>query len=91
MYGGGNVQQKKPLRAASCVTKERSSHLSPVLVYDFLSPCKFRTLTRTSLYSSTLDAQNPVLEVIHQQSVNVYLHVQQECSAEPSVRSILFH
>ena len=41
MYNG-SVQQN-PLCAASC--QEESSHLSPVLAYDFLSQCKFSTPT----------------------------------------------
>ena len=74
----------------SCVTKD----LSPVLAYEFLSRCKFSTLTSTPLYSTRLYAQNPVFENVHQQkSVNGYLHiyVQRECSAEPFMRRILCH
>ena len=38
-----------------------------------------------------LYAQNPVFEIVHDESVKVYLHihVQRECSAEPSMRRIL--
>ena len=74
MYSG-NVQQN-PSCAASCHNK--SSHLSPVLVYDFLSRCKFSsTPTRTPLYISInrLYAQNPVFEIVREESVKVYLHM----------------
>ena len=37
----------------------------------FLSRCKFSTLTSTPLYSSRLYAQNPVFEIVHQESVKV--------------------
>ena len=53
--------------------KDRSSHLSSVLAYDFLSRCKFSTLTSTPLHSSRLYAQNSVFEIVHQESVKVYL------------------
>ena len=38
-----------------------------------------------------LYAQNPVFEIVHDESVKVYLHiyVERECSAEPSMRRIL--
>ena len=70
----GNVQQNT-LCAASC--HQESSHLSPVLAYDFLSRCKSGTLTSTPLYSSIdrLYAQNPVFEIVHEESVKVYLHM----------------
>ena len=73
MYNG-NVQQN-PTRAASC--HNESSHLSPVLAYDYLSRCKFSTPTSTPLYSSInkLYAQNPVFEIVREESVKVYLHV----------------
>ena len=72
------------------------SHLSPVLAYDFLSRGKFRTLTSTPMYSSRLYAQNPMFEIVHEESVKVYLHihVDGECSREPStytVRRIMCH
>ena len=72
MYNG-NVQQN-PSCAASC--HNESSHLSPILAYDFLSPCKFSTPTSTPLYSSInrLFAQNPVFEIVRE-SVKVYLHM----------------
>ena len=59
--------------------------------------CEFITSTSTSLYSgiNTLFAQNPVFEIVHDESVKVYphieLHVQRGCSAEPSMRRILCH
>ena len=69
-----NVQQN-PSRAASC--HNESSHLSPVLAYDFLLRCKFSTPTSTPLYSSIdrFYAQNPVFEIVREESVKVYLHM----------------
>ena len=59
----------------SILCHEGSSRLSPVLAYDFLSRCKFNTLTSTPLYSSSrLYAQNPLFEIVHEESVMVYLH-----------------
>ena len=47
----------------------------------------------TTLYNSIsrLYAQNPVFEIVDDESVKIYLHihVQRECSAEPSMRRIL--
>ena len=73
MYNG-NVQQN-PSCAASC--HNESSHISPVLAYDFLSRCKFITPTSTPLYSSInrLYAQNPVFEIVRVESVKVHLHM----------------
>ena len=70
----GNVQQNL-LCAASCHLE--SSHSSPVLAYDFLSRCKFSNPTSTFLYRSInrLYAQNPVFEIVHDDSVKVYLHM----------------
>ena len=62
----GNVQQKNPLRAASCVAKNISPRFSP---------------TSTPMYSSKLYAKNPVFEIVHEESVKVYhlhIHVQRE-------------
>ena len=65
------IFSKNPLCAESCVTKD--VHISPpVLVYDFLSRCKFSTLTSTPMYSSRFHAQNSVLEIVHEESVKVY-------------------
>ena len=62
-------------------------HLSSSLANDFWSPCKFSALTTTPLYSSTptstslysginrLYAQNPVFEIVHDESVKAYLHI----------------
>ena len=54
-------------------------HLSQVLAYDFSSRCKFSTPTSTStpLYSSInrLCAQNPVFEIVREESLQVYLHM----------------
>ena len=58
--------------------KAGPSHLSPVLAYYFLSRCKFSTLTRSPSKSniiSRLYAQNPVFEIVHQESVKVYLNI----------------
>ena len=85
----GNVQQN-PLCAASC--HEESSHSSPVLTYDFLSRCKFSTPTSTPLYSSKINrlyAQNPVFEIVHDESVWYIYTYTTECLAEPSTRRIL--
>ena len=73
MYNG-NVQHNSSC-AAPCHNKP--SHLSPVLDYDFLSRCKFSTPTSTLLYSSInrLYAQNPVFEIVREESVKVYLHI----------------
>ena len=71
----GNIQQN-PLCAVSC--HEESLHLAPVLAYGFLSRCKFSAPTSTSLYSSSsnrLYAQNPVFEIVHDESVKVYIHI----------------
>ena len=71
MYNG-NVQQNP-----SCVAEP--SRLFPVLAYDFLLRCKFSTPTinSTPLYSSInrLYAQNPRFEIVHEESVKVYLHM----------------
>ena len=71
----GNVQQNH-LCAASCTTKDIhiSSRFSPVF---FLSRCKFSTPTSTSLYSgiNTLYTQNPVFEIVHDESVKAYLYM----------------
>ena len=73
MYNG-NVQQN-----SSCAVSRHneSSHISPVLAYDFLSRCKFSTPTSTPLYSSInrLYAQNPVFEIVLAASVKVYQHM----------------
>ena len=75
MYNG-NVQQNPC--AASC--HNESSHLSPVLAYDFLSRRTFSTPTSAPLYSSInrLYAQNSVFEVVREESVKVYLHMHDE-------------
>ena len=54
-----------------------SSHLSPVLAYDLLSRCKISTPASTTFYRSInrLHAQNPVFEIVHDESVKVYLHM----------------
>ena len=62
-------------------------HLSSVVANDFWSPCKFSALTRTPLHSSIptstslyscvnrLYAQNPVFEIVHDESVKAYLYI----------------
>ena len=78
----------------SIVCHQGSSHLSPVLAYDLLSRYKFSTLTSAPLYSNInrLFAQNPVFEIVHQESVKkvyLHIHVQRECSAIPFMRTIM--
>ena len=72
----GNVQQN-PLCAASCVTKD-------IHIFPRFSPAFFNTMqiqysycSSTSLYSgiNTLYAQNPVFEIVHDESVKAYLHM----------------
>ena len=76
MYSG-NVQQNPLCVESSCVTGV--FHISPVLAYDFLSRCKFSTPTNisTPLYSyiNRLYAQNPMFDVVREESVKVYLHM----------------
>ena len=69
-----NVQQN-PLYIEPCATKELpiSSRFSPTW-YDFLSRCKFSTLTSTPLNSNRPYAQNPVFEIVHEEVVKIYLH-----------------
>ena len=52
-------------------------HLSPILAYEFLSRLNFSTLISTPLYSSInrLYAQHPVFEIVHRESVKIYLHM----------------
>ena len=73
MYNG-NVQYN-PSCAASC--RNESSHLSPVLAYDFLSRCKFSTPTSTPLYRSInrLYAQSHMFEIVREESVKVCLYM----------------
>ena len=73
MYNG-NVQQN-PSCVGSC--HKEPSRVSPVLAYDFLLRCKLSTPTRTPLYSSInkLYAQNPGFEIVHEESVKVYLYM----------------
>ena len=55
-----NVQQKNPLCAASCVTKNNYPR------------CKFSNLMSALMYSSRLYAKSPVFEIVHEESVKVY-------------------
>ena len=75
----GNVQQNL-LCVAFC--HQESSHLAPVLAYDFLSRCESSSpiinINSTLLYSSIirLYPQNPVFEIVNDESVKkVYLHM----------------
>ena len=74
----GNVQQNPLCVESSCVTKVFSifPRFSPTI---FLSRCKFSTPTNTSTpltnYINRLYAQNPVLEIVREESVKVYLHM----------------
>ena len=70
----GNVQQN-PQCAASCVTKDLS--ISPRFLPTTFHRDANSVLLRAHLflYSSTLYAQNPMLESVHQQSVKVCLHM----------------
>ena len=60
------------LRAQFCPAVD-SMRKNPL--YDFLSTCKFSTPTSTLLYSGIiwLYPQNPVFEIVHDDSVKVYL------------------
>ena len=76
MYNG-NVQQNPLCVESSCVLRCYPSF--PVLAYDFLSRCNFSTPTNTStpLYSciNWRYAQNPVFEIVREESVKVYLQM----------------
>ena len=69
----------RTLYAQNPVTKNLHISPAPVLAYDFSSRCKFSTPTSNStpLYSiiNRLYAQNPVFEIVHDESVKVYLHM----------------
>ena len=60
------------LRAHFCTAIDSTRRIS---LLDFLSRCKFSTLTSTLLYSTIirLYPQNPVFEIVHDESVKVYL------------------
>ena len=76
--------------AASCVTKDIpfSPKFSPTIFYRDADSV-LHTSSRSYSCNDRLYAQNPVFEIVHQESVKVYLHihVQRECSAEASIRS----
>ena len=60
----------------------------------FFIKCKFSSPTGTPLYSSIirLYPQNPVFKIVHDEIVKVLsTNVQRKCSAEPSMRRILYH
>ena len=68
----------RTLYAQHPVTK--NLHISPRFSptrYDFLSRYKFSTPTSTPLYSSInwLYAQNPVFEIVRDESMKVHLHM----------------
>ena len=67
----GNVQ-RNPLCAAYCVTKD--IHISPRFSPAFFIAIQINS---TSLYSgiNTLYAQNPVFEIVSDESVKVYPHM----------------
>ena len=73
----GSVQQN--LSCPAFCHKE-SSHLAPVLAYDFLSRCKLSTPTSTLLNSSIirLYPQNPVFKIVHDKSVEIVKHSKQK-------------
>ena len=50
-----------------------SSHLSTVFACDFSVAMQIQYSTSTPLYSSRLYAQNPVFEIVHEESVKVCL------------------
>ena len=58
-------------------------------------PLSYRGDRSTFLYSSIIRLYplNPEFEIVHDESAKVYLHihVQRECSAEPSMVRILCH
>ena len=95
MYTCTTEMFSRTLHAQHPVTTNLHNSSRPVLAYDFLSRCKFSTPTSTPLYSSInrLNAQNPVFEIVREESVKVYLHMhkQRECSAESYMRRILCH
>ena len=72
----GNVQQN-PLCAASCVTKD--IHISPRFspAFFYRDANSILLLAHTYLYSgiNTLYAQNPVFEIVHDESVKIYPHM----------------
>ena len=78
MYSGGNVQQN-PLFVESCFTKEYS--ISPGSRQRCLIPMQiqysYKYYTSTPSYSciNRLYAQNPVFEIVREESVKVYLHM----------------
>ena len=65
----------RTLYAQHPVTK--NLHISPRFSPTILSRCKFSTPTSTPLYSSInrLYAQNPVFEIVHDESVKFYPHM----------------
>ena len=70
MYNG-NVQQN-PLFAASCVIKDLC--ISPRSRLRFFIAIQIQ-FTNKPLYRKRLCAQNPVFKIVHQESVEVYLHM----------------
>ena len=80
----GNVQQN-PLCAASCFTKDIPSLPGSRPRFFIAGQIQHRTVHRflytpaqvdAPMYSSRLDAKNPVFEIVHEESVKVYhLHM----------------
>ena len=76
------------LYAQHPVTK--NLHISPRFSLTIFYRDASLVLLRAHLCTAVDYAQNPVFEIVHQASMKVCLHiVQRECSAEPSMRSIL--
>ena len=77
LYSNGNVQQNL-LFPAFC--HKESSHLAPVLAYDFLSRCKLSITSSTLLNSSIirLYPQNLVFKIVHDESVKIVKHSKQK-------------
>ena len=70
----GNVQQN-PLCVESCVTKEFS--ISPRFSPTIFDPDANSALLRTYLCTAvdSICAQNPVFEIVYDESVKAYLHM----------------
>ena len=77
MYNG-NVQQN-PLLVEPCVTKEFSisPRFSPMIFYPHANSMLYGQtfVHQYSYYNNRLYAQNPVFEIVHDESVKAYLHI----------------
>ena len=78
MYSG-NVQQNPLCVESSCVTKVFSifPRFSPAIFYRDANSVLLQTLASIPLYSciNRLYAQNPVFEIVREESVKVYVHM----------------